>query len=180
MDTSTSLSIKVVKAPSSKLRIKTKPVKKVTPELLKLAQEMIKITKAFKDPEGVGLASTQIGRDERFFIAKVGKTFQVFFNPQILSRSKRTRVFFEGCLSIPDHYGETVRPTIITVSYLDKTGKKVIKKLTGITAWIFQHEMDHLNGTLFVDQVLSQKGKMYKVIGKDQAGADIFEEVRLV
>ncbi len=169
-----------MKAPDNKLRIKTKPVKKVTPELLKIAQEMIELTKTFEDPEGVGLASTQIGRNERFFIAKVGKKFKAFFNPQIHSRSKIQKRYFEGCLSIPQFWGETNRSTSIVASYLDEQGRYIKKTLTGTTAWIFQHEVDHLNGTLFVDHVLQQKGKMYKVTGKDQAGADVLEEVRVV
>lgn len=179
MDTSTSLSINVVKAPDTRLRINTKPVKKITPELIKIAKEMIKLTKTFQDPEGVGLASTQIGREERFFIAKIGKDFIVCFNPKILSTSKKTKVYFEGCLSIPNYYGEAERHFSATVSYQDETGKQITKKLTGISAWIFQHEMDHLNGTLFMDHVLQQKGKVFKVAGRDKAGAEIFEEIVL-
>lgn len=174
------MQMQVVHAPDTRLRIKTKPVKKVTPELLKVVKEMIKLTVSFKDPEGVGLASTQVGREERFFVAKVGKTFRAFFNPKIISTSKANKRFFEGCLSIPNFWGETLRPTSINVSYMDESGKQIKKKLTGTTAWIFQHEMDHLEGTLYVDHVLRQKGKIFKVIGKDQAGADVFEEVRIV
>ena len=102
MHTSTTLSIKVIKAPDSKLRIKTKPVKKVTPELIKIAREMIKMTKTFKDPEGVGLASTQIGRSERLFVAKIGKNgeFVTCFNPKIIKTSPKEKVFFEGLVNI--------------------------------------------------------------------------------
>lgn len=171
--------MQVVKAPDLRLRAKTRSVKKITPELLKIAHEMIKITKSFTDPEGVGLASTQIGRDERFFIAKIGKIFKAFFNPKILSFSKNKRGFFEGCLSIPDHFGEIKRPSSITVSYQDEKGTQITKKLTGVTAWIFQHEMDHLDGKLFVDHILSQDGRMFRVVGRDKAGVDIFEEVKL-
>lgn len=172
----------VVKAPDSKLRMKTKPVKKVTPEFVKIAREMIKITKSFKDPEGVGLASTQIGRAERFFVAKIGEKgkFVACFNPQILKTSPKTKVFFEGCLSIPDIYGETTRPIAVSVEYQDEMGQKVAKRLQGVSAWIFQHEVDHLNGTLFMDHVVSQKGRVFKVAGRDQTGSEIFEEVRLV
>lgn len=179
MNTSTKLSINVVQAPNQKLRVKTKPIKKITPEILKLADEMIRLTKSFQDPEGVGLASTQIGRDEQMFIAKTKTGFEVFFNPKILSAGKVTKEFFEGCLSIPKFWGELKRPTAITVSYMDINGKNITKKLSGTLAWIFQHEVDHLNGTLFVDLVLSQKGRMYKVTGKDKTGADIFEEMKI-
>ncbi|KKR81106.1 MAG: Peptide deformylase [Candidatus Daviesbacteria bacterium GW2011_GWA1_41_61] len=172
--------MQVVKAPDLKLRIKTKPIKKVTPELLKTAAEMVKLTESFKDPEGVGLASTQVGRDEKFFIAKSGKKFIICFNPHILSYSPKKKTYFEGCLSIPNIWGETERSTFITVKYEDEKGKKITKKLQGTDAWIFQHEMDHLNGTLFIDHVLKQKGKIYKTVGKDKAGSDIFEPVKLL
>lgn len=172
--------MQVVKAPNPVLRVKTKLVKKITPELLKTVQEMIKITKAFTDPEGVGLASTQIGRSERFFIAKSGEDFIACFNPKILNSSKKTKVFFEGCLSIPDYYGYTERPIGVTVEYMDEKGQKITKKLRGISAWIFQHEMDHLDGVLFMDHVLTQKGKIFKSTGRDKTGAEVFEEVKLI
>ncbi len=170
--------MKVVIAPDQKLRVKTKLVKKVMPELLKIIEQMADLTKTYTDPEGVGLASTQIGRDEKFFIAKnKQKEFDPVFNPQIISIGKKTKVFFEGCLSIPNYYGEVTRPTSVKVRYMDYLGNLVTKTLTGIDAWIFQHEVDHLEGKLFVDKVLEQKSKMFKVIGRDRAGAEIFEEI---
>lgn len=169
--------VQIVRAPDSRLRTKTKRVNKITPELVKITEEMIRLTKTFKDPEGVGLASTQIGRDEKLFVAKNGKTFSVFINPKIISSSKKTKTFFEGCLSIPNYYGEIERPIGVTVSYADEKGITQTKKLTGLLAWVFQHEVDHLDGVLFVDRVLNQKGRMFKVVGKDRSGGEVFEEV---
>jgi peptide deformylase len=172
--------MQVIKAPDARLRAQTKPVKKITPGLLQTIKEMVKLTRTFLDPEGVGLAATQIGLVEQFFVAKQkDNSFKTFFNPQIHSSSKATKLFFEGCLSIPDYYGEISRPIAVTVSYLDKNGKEVKERLTGLNAWIFQHEWDHLNGKLFMDHVLEQKAKLYKVVGKDKAGAEVFEEVNL-
>jgi peptide deformylase len=172
--------MEVVIAPDQRLRIKTKPVKKITPELTKVIREMVKLTKTFKDPEGVGLASTQIGESEQYFVTKTKSgAFKAIFNPLIKSYTKKTRVFFEGCLSIPDYYGEVTRPIGVTVEYTDENGKKINRKLAGIEAWIFQHEYDHLQGKLFVDYVLEQKSRLFKVVGKDKAGAEIFEEVEL-
>lgn len=170
--------MEVVIAPNPKLRVATKPVKKVDPNLLKTTREMIALTKTFKDPEGVGLASTQIGEDGQYFVAKMpdGK-FKAFFNPKILSVSKQTRKKMEGCLSIPKYWGEVSRHIWVKVSYLDKSGKQMREKLTGLMAHIFQHETDHLHGKLFMDKILSEKGKLYKVIGKDKAGDDIYQEV---
>ena len=141
---------------------------------------MIKFTQSFTDPEGVGLSTNQIGRDERFFIAKIAKKFIICFNPEIRSFAKKERVYFEGCLSIPNYFGEVKRPIFIRVLYLDETGQRISKKLSGPSSWIFQHEMDHLNGILFMDHVLEQKGRVFKCVGKDRAGGDVFEEIKLV
>lgn len=171
--------MKIIKAPDPRLRAKTKHVKKITPELLKLSADMIKFAKSFKDPEGVGLSTNQIGRNERFFVAKIGEEFVPFFNPEVHTFSPKTKVFFEGCLSVPDYYGETKRPISVKVSYLTHTGEKITKTLRGIASWIFQHEFDHMNGILFMDRVLEQKGKVFKFAGKDKTGSDIFEEIKI-
>jgi peptide deformylase len=173
--------MKVVQAPDDRLRIKCKPIKKVTPELMQTIKEMVKLTKTFVDPEGVGLASTQIGNDQQYFVAKMdGEKFKPFFNPKILKYSKQVKLYFEGCLSLPDYYGEINRSTWIDVSYMDQNGKKVDERLKGVPAWIFQHEFDHINGKLFVDHVLEQKARFFRVTGQDQAGNEIFEELKLV
>ncbi len=172
--------MEIVVAPDPRLRIKTKTVNKVTPELLKVAKEMMDFASTFKDPEGVGLSTTQIGRSEKFFVAKFSKKFVAVFNPEIINFADKTRVFFEGCLSVPDYYGETKRAIWVDVSFIDEKGKKIKKRLTGTSSWIFQHETDHLNGILFMDRVLEQKGKIYKAVGKDRAGDDVFEEIKLI
>lgn len=171
--------MEVVKAPDNRLRIKTRPVKKINQALKDLTVQMIKTTKIFTDPEGVGLASTQIGLEERFFVAKRGKKFITCINPEIIFKSKRVKKYFEGCLSIPNYFGETKRATNIKVAYQNLAGEKIQENLTGLDAWIFQHELDHLDGTLFPDKVLEQKGRFYKFSGKDKRGEDIFEEVNL-
>lgn len=190
----------VVHAPDPQLRIKTRPVKKITPALLLTIKDMIKLTKTFKDPEGVGLAATQIGLKERFFVARLHdsnkippsnpiqrkarwadyqKDFVAIINPEILSFSKKTRPYFEGCLSTPNIWGQVKRHISIKVSFQAINGIQVTKTLAGIAAWIFQHEVDHLDGILFQDRVLQQKGKFYKFTGKDKTGTDIFKEVTI-
>lgn len=172
--------MQVVLAPDNRLRVKTKPIKKITPKLLQTFKEMVKLTKTFDDPEGVGLASTQIGEDGQYFVAiQDNGTFKTYINPKIIKYSQRKKVYFEGCLSIPSTWGETERSFWVDVSYQDQTFKQINERLTGLQAWIFQHEVDHLNGILFIDRVLEQKGKLYKVVGKDRTGADVFEEVTL-
>lgn len=170
--------IKLVTVPNKVLREKTKPVKKINGEYHKIIGDMIKLTLSFKDPEGVGLAATQVGKAEQYFILKQkDNTFKKIFNPKILRFSKTEKVFFEGCLSIPDIYGEVKRPIGVTVSYQDENGKERTEKLAGMDAWIFQHEYDHLQGKLFVDLILEQKSRLFKVVGKDKTGAEIFEEI---
>lgn len=192
--------MQIITAPDPKLRIKTKPVKKINQALLNTLSQMVKLTKTFTDPEGVGLAATQVGLDECFFVARLhdtkqkppskptqrvsrwanyDKEFTSIINPKILFYSKRTKSYFEGCLSIPNIWGEVRRHTNIKVSYQDVDGRSITKTLTGIPAWIFQHEVDHLNGILFSERVLEQKGKFYKFTGKDKTGTDIFEEVTI-
>jgi|SRR3989344_6522514 len=195
--------MKVIHAPNPLLRIQTKPVKKITPGLYQITKDMIKLTKTFKDPEGVGLASTQVGLDGAFFVAllqekqskvaseailRVKKSdrastkrdkFITVFNPKITWKGKAVKKYFEGCLSIPNYWGEVQRHLTIKVTYIDESGKEVNATLKGALAWIFQHEIDHLNGKLFPDRVLEQKGKFYKFTGKDKTGTDNFEEVTL-
>lgn len=178
--------MEIVKAPDPRLRIQTKPVKKISAALLKTLKEMVKLTKTFQDPEGVGLAATQIGLKERFFVAKNlpaarqdGEEFIMVINPKILSFSKRTKTYFEGCLSTPNIWGQVKRHLQIKISYLDKDGKSKTYVLKGVLAWIFQHEIDHLDGILFQDRVLQQRGKFYKFTGKDKTGKDTFEEIIL-
>ena len=177
--------MQVIKAPNQALRIQTKPVKKITPGLLQTTKEMIKLTKTFKDPEGVGLASTQVGLNEQFFVALVSKPkekpkYSVFFNPKILSFSKKTKFHFEGCLSTPNYWGEVERSVSVKISYQDEASQTIIKTATGLLAHIFQHEVDHLNGILFQDRVMEQKGKFYKWTGKDtQTGEDVFKEITI-
>lgn len=190
----------VIHAPDERLRIKTKPVKKITPGLLQTLKDMVKLTQTFKDPEGVGLAATQVGLNESFFVGRLhdsphtppskpsqrgnrwknyGQEFMAIINPQILIFSKATKTYFEGCLSVPDIWGEVKRHVSIKVSYQDEKDQKITKTLKGIPAWIFQHEVDHLQGILFTQRVLEQKGKFYKFTGKDKTGTDNFEEITL-
>lgn len=169
--------MELVKAPDQRLKIQTKKVKKITPSLVNTLKQMIKLTKTFKDPEGVGLASTQIGLDESFFVAKNGQKFMMVINPKLISVSKKTKKYFEGCLSIPGTWGQVRRHLSIKVSYQDERGKVTTKTLTGLLAHIFQHEIDHLKGVLFSERVLQQKGKFYKYTGKDKTGTDTFEEI---
>ena len=86
--------MQVVKAPNPALRVQTKQVKKITPGLKTTLKEMIKLTKTFKDPEGVGLASTQVSLNEAFFVVKDKEKFISVINPKVISASKKTKLYF--------------------------------------------------------------------------------------
>jgi len=170
----------VVKAPDTKLRVQTKVVNQITPAIKNIIEQMVKLTKTFVDPEGVGLASTQVGLDGQFFVSKMeDETFKAFFNPRIIKLSKKTKLMLEGCLSIPNFWGEVNRHVWVDAEYTDIEGNKVRERMTGLMAHIYQHEVDHLGGKLFMDHILEQKTKLYKVVGKDRAGSEVFEEVSL-
>ncbi len=138
------------------LRTQAEPVDKITPEIRELIRKMKKIMKA---SNGVGLAAPQIGIQKQIFVAELlyeGEENGIFYaviNPKITNISKEKEKLEEGCLSLPKLYGEVERPKKIQVEYLDEMGKKKRLKASGLLARIFQHEIDHLNGGLFVDKV---------------------------
>lgn len=134
-----------------------------------------RMRKAMKLANGIGLSANQIGLDMRVFVAQTQKTnrdgnprsvssgnnkFYAVFNPEIIKFSdEKTPLEEEGCLSVPMTYGETERPEKIVLEGFDKNGKKIKIKAWGLLAKVFQHEMDHLNGKLFIDKAK----KLYKV-----------------
>jgi peptide deformylase len=136
--------------------MKHTPPEKIDPKLFRaLAKDMRVI---MNDAEGVGLSANQIGLDLRFFVAEVpsqeggrGKLYAIL-NPEIVKSSKETSVLEEGCLSVPGVYGPVERPERITISGLDLKGKKIKIKAWGFLARVFQHEIDHLNGVIFIDR----------------------------
>jgi len=139
-------------------------------EVNKLTQNMRKVMIA---ADGIGLAANQIGLDFRLFVAQISKTdrhdnprslspgeykFYAIFNPEIIKKSSEKSTIDEGCLSVPGGYfGEVERPEKITLVGYDKNGKKIKIKAWGLLARVFQHEVDHLNGTLYIDKAKNLK-----------------------
>ncbi len=113
-----------------------------------------------KSGNGIGLSANQIGLPLRLFVAQLPDDkdngempkFYAIFNPEITKLSEEKCVMEEGCLSVPDIFGEVERPEKITLEGLDKSGKRVKIKAWGVLSRIFQHELDHLNGILFIDR----------------------------
>ena len=105
-----------------------------------------------QEANGIGLSGNQIGLEHRVFVAKQGKKAYVVFNPEIVKESEEKHPMEEGCLSVPLSYGEVERAEKIVVRGRDINGRKVKYKINGLLARIFQHEIDHLNGVLFIDK----------------------------
>ncbi|MBU6500935.1 MAG: peptide deformylase [Patescibacteria group bacterium] len=113
--------------------------------------------KAMREANGIGLSANQIGLTHKVFVAEVpnpkgGNKFYAVFNPKIEKFGEEKIGFEEGCLSVPLTYGEVERPSKLTLSGYDKKGKPVKIKAWGLLARVFQHEMDHLEGKLFIDR----------------------------
>lgn len=165
------------------LRQKSKPVAKVDKKVLKLIQDLKDTLRVQKEPEGVGLAAPQIGKNLRVFVANYKGFDRVVVNPELLKaekilRSAKTprgkREILEGCLSLPYYYGPLKRAGKITVKYLNGKGEEITEIFEGFNAQIIMHEIDHLEGILFVDHLLKEKKPLYKVDG------DEWEEIELI
>jgi peptide deformylase len=137
------------------LRERTAPVASVTDELRTLIDDMFETMYA---AEGIGLAAPQVGRRERVFVADVDGTPYVFVNPEIVAREGSERGE-EGCLSIPDIYGDVDRATWVRARGLDRGGAAFEIEATGLLARCIQHELDHLDGKLFIDYLSLLKRK---------------------
>jgi peptide deformylase len=145
--------------PDKRLRQVSKPVAKVDASVRRLVDDMFA---TMYDAPGIGLAAIQIGEPRRIVTMDLAKKEgekepQVFINPEIVDESDEVSVHEEGCLSIPEYYEEVERPASVTVKYLDLDGKTHEVKATGLFATCIQHEVDHLNGVLFIDHISKLK-----------------------
>lgn len=168
------MKLKLVTVPNPILRQKSKPVKKIDKKTKKLSQAMIDLIKTGPDgqPIGVGLSAVQIGKPLQLFVAfnPQTKKYQVFLNPQITARSKELTDGVpekenkaEGCLSVPNLVGIVKRHLWIKLRYQTLENEEKEEEASGLFATIIQHESDHLQGILFTDRLLEQKGKVYQL-----------------
>ena len=142
--------LKIYKLGEEVLRQKAEPVQEVTEEIKTLANDMFE---AMEKKNGVGLAGPQVGKLLRIFVAVADDNVRrVFINPQIISTSQELSDYEEGCLSIPGVYETIRRPMRVTVQALNEEGKAFTIETDGLLARIIQHEIDHLNGILFIDR----------------------------
>lgn len=172
---------KIIDIKNQKLREKSKEVGKIDKKIDELILDLKQTLKAQKDPEGVGLAAPQIGKNVRVFLAYYNGIEHVMINPEIIqiahvskkSKEITSNSVLEGCLSLPHYYGPVKRAKKLTLKYTNEKGEEVIREFKGFLAHIIQHEIDHLNGVLFIDRVLEQKLPLYKFSGDD------YEEVEI-
>jgi len=136
---------KILRQPTKKIDFKTFPKKE-------LRELIVKLRLVMKKANGVGLSANQIGESLSVFVARLGEKFYVIINPEVIKKSKEVVIFEEGCLSVPGYFGMVERPEKITIVGFDQKGKKIKIKAWGVLARVFQHEIDHLNGIIFIDK----------------------------
>jgi peptide deformylase len=172
---------KIILYPDPVLRTKTPVIEKVDRKLEKEIGELKKVLESCEN--GAGLAATQIGLKRRFFGVKDWKTkeVRVYINPKIIRtfgekvyskikhKEGKQSDFLEGCLSFPDLFGRVKRYLRIEAEWMNQ-GPKILEDFEAI---IFQHELDHLNGVLFIDHIKEEKGKLYRWVGEKMTEEDL-------
>ena len=145
--------------PDKRLRLKSAAVEKIGKSVRALVDDMFE---TMYEAPGIGLAAIQIGVPQRIVTMDLAKKDdpkqpQVFINPELLTKSDEKSTHEEGCLSIPEFYEEVVRPAQVKVRYLDLDGNQHEVEAHGLLATCIQHEIDHLNGVLFIDHISKLK-----------------------
>ena len=153
---------KILIEPDPILRKKSSPLQKVDDQTRKLMKDMLETM--YKAP-GIGLAATQIGILKRIIVIDISKNEEkktplFLVNPEIIFRSKNTSVYEEGCLSLPGQFAEIERPAECHLKYINFDGKTKELKADGLLSTCIQHEVDHLNGILFIDYLSKLKKNM--------------------
>ncbi|AXS39096.1 peptide deformylase [Breoghania sp. L-A4] len=149
----------IIILPDAQLRRVSEPIKTVDAGIRQLADDMLE---TMYEAPGIGLAAIQIAVPKRLLVLDVSKDDapkepMVVINPEIVWESEERSVYQEGCLSIPDFYEDVERPERVRVTFLDREGKPCELEADGILATCLQHEIDHLNGVLFIDHISKLK-----------------------
>lgn len=162
--------LKIITVPNPLLRQKAKPVGEINHEIKTLVSQMMRILRPHpRRLTGLGLAAPQVGKSLRIIViwSRRSRKFLPMINPKILWHSRRTRLGipeisnpYEGCLSVPGVWGKVRRYSVVKVHYQNLKGTEVIRKFRGLTATVVQHEIDHLEGILFIDRIREQKGEI--------------------
>ncbi|MDB5643373.1 MAG: peptide deformylase [Hyphomicrobiales bacterium] len=147
--------LSIIEIPDPRLKLVSEPVAQVDAAVRRLMDDMIE---TMYDAPGIGLAAIQVAVSKRVLVLDVAredeKAQPLFIaNPEIVWSSEELNVYQEGCLSIPDYYEDVERPKQVRVRYLDRDGKQQLLEADGLLATCVQHEIDHLNGVLFIDHL---------------------------
>ena len=153
---------KIIIEPDPILRKKCEPLEKVDTDTKKLMDDMLE---TMYTAPGIGLAAVQIGILKRLVVIDISRDEEkknpiFLINPEIINQSKQTSVYEEGCLSLPGQFAEIERPAECTLKYINYNGEKKELKADGLLATCIQHEVDHLNGILFIDYLSKLKKDM--------------------
>ena len=151
--------LSLIIAPDPRLKVNAKPVAKVDEKVRRLMDDMVE---TMYESIGIGLAAPQVGVAQRVIVVDVAREGEKanpvrIANPEILWRSEETTLANEGCLSLPEHYADVVRPAEIRLRYLDHENEIREIEAKGLLATCIQHEIDHLDGVLFVDHISALK-----------------------
>ncbi len=166
----------ILTEPNKILRQVSKPVEKVTKEEQKIMDDMLDTMYA---ANGIGLAAIQIGIPKRIIVMDISKQEEnkeprFFVNPIINNKDPEKATYEEGCLSVPNQFAEIDRPSKCDVEYLDYNGEKQFLRAEGLLATCIQHEMDHLEGILFIDYLSKLKRSMIiKKLSKQKSNSAI-------
>ena len=152
----------IITAPDPRLKIKATPVAKVDAKVRRLMDDMLE---TMYHSIGIGLAAPQVGATQRVLVVDVAREGEPpqplrIANPEILWHSDETMLSNEGCLSLPEHYADVARPAAIRLRYLDHENEVRVIEAKGLLATCLQHEIDHLDGVLFVDHISALKRGM--------------------
>lgn len=140
---------KIIRFPNPVLRKKSKAVKRITPQIIRLIDDMIE---AMHAAPGIGLAAPQVGESVRVFVADIGEGPIALVNPKIIEKNG-SQTFIEGCLCLPGVEAPIERASFVIVTGLARSGKSVKIEAEGLLATVLQHEIDHLDGFVFIDRV---------------------------
>jgi peptide deformylase len=178
----------IIVLPNGRLRQKSKRIAIITDEVRQVIQDMIDATvdwEATREHEvGVALAAVQIDKLYKIIIVredfenKDNKLFKVFINPEVTKQEGELKEDFEGCLSVTDIYGKVPRYDKIRVRAMNEAGQVVRIKADGFLARVFQHEIDHINGKMFVDHLKDNKDAFYKLTDDGKLEPVAYEQIQ--
>ncbi len=154
--------LEILTIPDVRLKYKSVEVKKIDKELLKLIDDMYETL--YETGNGIGLAAPQVNVRKRVVVIDIKENEKsnklTMINPKILKKSKEQSIHEEGCLSIPEYYAEVKRSKFIEYEFTNTKGEKTKSNADGLLSICIQHELDHLNGVLFIDHISSLKRKL--------------------